>query len=153
MNPRKVVHPYPLDSNLRLGGHWAPMEPKQLFFGYSDDDGSFVQAGNRDVGVGRCRQLTTEGNQVMCPSYQVTGEEEDSTRGRARLLFEMMQGHPDSAIQDGWRSTEVRAAPDLCLSCKGYKSDCPADVDMATYKAEFLVTNTPAACGLGRTTR
>jgi Fe-S oxidoreductase len=74
----------------------------------------------------------------MCPSYQATGEEEHSTRGRARLLFEMLNGHGDGPIRDGWRSTAVRDALDLCLSCKGCKSDCPADVDMATYKAEFL---------------
>ncbi len=75
---------------------------------------------------------------VMCPSYQVTLEEEHSTRGRARLLFEMLDGHGDSAIRDGWRSRAVKEALDLCLACKGCKSDCPADVDMATYKAEFL---------------
>src|SRR5947199_498240 len=71
----------------------------------------------------------------MCPSYMVTREEEHSTRGRARLLFEMVRGE---TITDGWRSTEVRDALDLCLACKGCKSDCPVDVDMATYKAEFL---------------
>ena len=74
----------------------------------------------------------------MCPSYQVTGEEEHSTRGRARLLFEMLDGHGDSPITDGWRSDAVRDALDLCLACKGCKTDCPANVDMATYKAEFL---------------
>jgi Fe-S oxidoreductase len=74
----------------------------------------------------------------MCPSYQVTGEEEHSTRGRARLLFEMLDGHPDGTITDGWRSEEVKDALDLCLACKGCKTDCPANVDMATYKAEFL---------------
>jgi Fe-S oxidoreductase len=74
----------------------------------------------------------------MCPSYQVTGEEEHSTRGRARLLFEMLNGHGDGPIADGWRSEEVREALDLCLACKGCKTDCPANVDMATYKAEFL---------------
>jgi Fe-S oxidoreductase len=74
----------------------------------------------------------------MCPSYQATGEEEHATRGRARLLFEMLGGHPDSPITDGWRSTEVLDALDLCLACKGCKSDCPVNVDMATYKAEFL---------------
>jgi Fe-S oxidoreductase len=74
----------------------------------------------------------------MCPSYQVTGEEEHSTRGRARLLFEMLDGHGDSPVGDGWRSPEVKDALDLCLACKGCKTDCPANVDMATYKAEFL---------------
>ena len=74
----------------------------------------------------------------MCPSYQVTREEEHSTRGRARLLFEMLDGHGDSPVRSGWRSSEVKEALDLCLACKGCKSDCPASVDMATYKAEFL---------------
>jgi FAD/FMN-containing dehydrogenase/Fe-S oxidoreductase len=138
MNPGKVVHPARLDEHLRLGGDWAPMAEQQLFFAYPHDDGSFVHAANRCVGVGRCRQHTTDGGQVMCPSYQVTREERHSTRGRARLLFEMLHGHPDSPIKDGWRSTEVRDALDLCLACKGCKTDCPANVDMATYKAEFL---------------
>ncbi|MEV6830044.1 FAD-binding and (Fe-S)-binding domain-containing protein [Amycolatopsis sp. NPDC051102] len=138
MNPGKVVAPYRLDENLRLGAGWAPADPQDLYFRFPDDGGSFAQAANRCVGVGRCRQHTTGGGQVMCPSYQVTGEEEHSTRGRARLLFEMLDGHGDSPVDDGWRSTEVREALDLCLACKGCKTDCPANVDMATYKAEFL---------------
>lgn len=89
----------------------------------------------RCVGIGNCR--SHEGG-VMCPSYRATREEEHSTRGRARLLFEMLGGHTDSVITDGWRSTEVKDALDLCLACKGCKSDCPVGVDMATYKAEFL---------------
>ncbi len=138
MNPGKVVAPAGLDENLRLGAHWAPADPQDLRFKFPHDGGSFAQAANRCVGVGRCRQHTTDGGQVMCPSYQVTGEEEHSTRGRARLLFEMLDGHGDGPLRDGWRSTEVRDALDLCLSCKGCKTDCPASVDMATYKAEFL---------------
>ncbi|MEU5362393.1 FAD-binding and (Fe-S)-binding domain-containing protein [Streptomyces sp. NPDC005925] len=138
MNPGKVVAPYGLDENLRLGGDWAPRDTKGLHFRFPHDGGSFGEAANRCVGVGKCRQLTTEGGAVMCPSYQVTAEEEHSTRGRARLLFEMLDGHGDSAIGDGWRSEAVRDALDLCLACKGCKRDCPADVDMATYKAEFL---------------
>jgi FAD/FMN-containing dehydrogenase/Fe-S oxidoreductase len=138
MNPGKVVAPYRLDENLRLGGDWAPYAPRDLHFQFPHDGGSFAEAANRCVGVGKCRQLTTEGGSVMCPSYQVTREEEHSTRGRARLLFEMLDGHGDSAVQDGWRSEAVRDALDLCLACKGCKKDCPADVDMATYKAEFL---------------
>ncbi len=138
MNPGKVVRPYRLDENLRLGGHWAPWNPQDLYFQFPHDGGSFAQAANRCVGVGRCRQHSNDSHHVMCPSYQVTGEEEHSTRGRARLLFEMMNGHGDGPVTDGWRSTEVREALDLCLACKGCKSDCPADVDMATYKAEFL---------------
>nr|WP_062330945.1 FAD-binding and (Fe-S)-binding domain-containing protein [Herbidospora sakaeratensis] len=138
MNPGKVVAPDPLDAHLRLGPHWAPAEPGGLRFAYPHDGGSFGQAVNRCVGVGRCRQHSTDGGQVMCPSYQVTGEEEHSTRGRARLLFEMLNGHGDETLHRGWRSPEVKDALDLCLACKGCKSDCPANVDMATYKAEFL---------------
>ncbi|OLZ58089.1 FAD-binding and (Fe-S)-binding domain-containing protein [Amycolatopsis keratiniphila] len=138
MNPGKVIAPYRLDQHLRLGGTWAPADPQDLHFRYPHDGGSFAEAANRCVGVGRCRQHDTAGDQVMCPSYQVTGEEEHSTRGRARLLFEMLDGHGDGPITDGWRSTEVRDALDLCLACKGCKTDCPANVDMATYKAEFL---------------
>ncbi|MFD8302042.1 FAD-binding and (Fe-S)-binding domain-containing protein [Streptomyces sp. NPDC059690] len=138
MNPGKVVAPYRLDENLRLGGDWAPYVERDLHFRFPDDGGTFAEAANRCVGVGKCRQLTNSGGSVMCPSYQVTREEEHSTRGRARLLFEMLDGHGDGAIRDGWRSEAVRDALDLCLACKGCKHDCPADVDMATYKAEFL---------------
>ena len=134
MNPGKVAAPRRLDQDLRFG---VDFEPKQLstVFRYPDDDGSFARAVTRCVGVGKCRRHDGE---VMCPSYMVTREEEHSTRGRARLLFEMLQGHEDSPIPDGWRSDAVRDALDLCLACKGCKKDCPVDVDMATYKAEFL---------------
>ncbi|MFL6121028.1 FAD-binding and (Fe-S)-binding domain-containing protein [Actinophytocola sp.] len=138
MNPGKVVAPAPLDAHLRLGADWHPATPQDTYFRYPHDGGSFAEAANRCVGVGRCRQHNTGGHAVMCPSYQVTGEEEHSTRGRARLLFEMLNGHGDSPIRDGWRSAAVRDALDLCLACKGCKTDCPANVDMATYKAEFL---------------
>jgi FAD/FMN-containing dehydrogenase/Fe-S oxidoreductase len=138
MNPGKVVAPYRLDENLRLGPHWSPADPQGLHFHYPHDGGSFAEAANRCVGVGKCRQHTNAKGTVMCPSYQVTQEEEHSTRGRARLLFEMLDGHGDGPIRDGWRSTAVKDALDLCLACKGCKTDCPANVDMATYKAEFL---------------
>ncbi|HXT88952.1 MAG TPA: FAD-binding and (Fe-S)-binding domain-containing protein, partial [Trebonia sp.] len=138
MNPGKVVHPAGLDQHLKLGGDWAPATPQDLFFKYPDDGGSFAQAANRCVGVGKCRHHDNKGGAVMCPSYQVTLEEEHSTRGRARLLFEMLDGHGDSPVTDGWRSDAVKDALDLCLACKGCKTDCPANVDMATYKAEFL---------------
>ncbi|MFH8487750.1 FAD-binding and (Fe-S)-binding domain-containing protein [Streptomyces longisporoflavus] len=134
MNPGKVVAPYRVDENLRLGAHWRPAG-LPTHFGYPDDDHSFTQAVKRCVGIGNCR--SPQGG-VMCPSYRATGEEEHSTRGRARLLFEMLGGHADSPVTEGWRSTEVRDALDLCLACKGCKSDCPTGVDMATYKAEFL---------------
>jgi FAD/FMN-containing dehydrogenase/Fe-S oxidoreductase len=131
MNPGKIVHPFRLDDNLRLGVDYRPAEPDTVF-AYPHDDHRFSRAAARCVGVGKCRGHESG---VMCPSYRATGEEEHSTRGRARLLFEMLQG---DVITDGWRSSEVRDALDLCLACKGCRSDCPVDVDMATYKAEFL---------------
>ncbi|HEX7354905.1 MAG TPA: FAD-linked oxidase C-terminal domain-containing protein [Mycobacteriales bacterium] len=134
MNPGKVVRPRPMTGDLRLGADWSPAMT-ETFFGFPDDDGRFDRAVGRCVGVGRCRH---DDGGVMCPSYMVTREEEHSTRGRARLLFEMLGGHADSAITDGWRSAEVRDALDLCLACKGCKRDCPVEVDMATMKAEFL---------------
>ncbi|MFI8186945.1 FAD-linked oxidase C-terminal domain-containing protein [Actinacidiphila glaucinigra] len=134
MNPGKVVAPHRVDENLRLGPHWRP-DAHETYFGYPDDEHSFTRAVMRCVGIGNCR---THSGGVMCPSYRATGEEEHSTRGRARLLFEMINGHTDSAVTDGRRSTEVRDALDLCLACKGCKSDCPVGVDMATYKSEFL---------------
>ncbi|MEZ4864961.1 MAG: FAD-linked oxidase C-terminal domain-containing protein [Caldilineaceae bacterium] len=131
MNPGKVVDPYQPDENLRMGPNYNPKQV-QTYFQFPNDDGSFAKAAARCVGVGKCRRM---GDGTMCPSYMVTREEEDSTRGRARLLFEMLQG---DVIADGWRDDHVREALDLCLACKGCKNDCPVNVDMATYKAEFL---------------
>ncbi|GGL93064.1 FAD-binding and (Fe-S)-binding domain-containing protein [Nakamurella endophytica] len=138
MNPGKVVAPHRLDEDLRIGPSWTPREPAGLHFAYPREGGSFVKATNRCVGVGKCRQHASDGGTVMCPSFQVLHEEEHATRGRARLLFEMLDGHGDGPVTDGWRSQEVFDALDLCLSCKGCKKDCPVGVDMATYKAEFL---------------
>jgi FAD/FMN-containing dehydrogenase/Fe-S oxidoreductase len=131
MNPGKVLDPYPMTSNLRLGPDYNPPQPR-MHFQFPGDEHSFARAALRCVGVGECRK---EGGQVMCPSYQVTREEKDCTRGRARLLFEMMNGE---VLTDGWRSEAVKDSLDLCLACKGCKGDCPVQVDMATYKAEFL---------------
>ncbi len=131
MNPHKVVDPYPIVSNLKLGADYAPHEPK-THFAYPEDDGSFSHAALRCVGVGKCRE-TDSG--TMCPSYMATKEEMHTTRGRSRILYEMLEG---DVITDGFRSDEVHEALDLCLSCKGCKGDCPVNVDMATYKAEFL---------------
>jgi len=136
MNPGKVVQPYRPTENLRLGPGYAPKVSVKLQFSYPEDEGRFDRAALRCVGVGNCR---SHSGGVMCPSYRATGEEEHSTRGRSRLLFEMLEGqYRESPITKGWRSPEVKDALDLCLSCKGCKSDCPVDVDMATYKAEFL---------------
>jgi FAD/FMN-containing dehydrogenase/Fe-S oxidoreductase len=131
MNPGKVVEPYRIDENLRLGPGYHPWQPP-THFKFPHDHGSLAHATLRCVGVGKCRHY--EGG-VMCPSFRVTREEEHSTRGRAHLLWEMANGE---VIHDGWRSEEVKNSLDLCLSCKGCKSDCPVAVDVATYKAEFL---------------
>jgi FAD/FMN-containing dehydrogenase/Fe-S oxidoreductase len=131
MNPGKVVNPFRMDENLTRRGFF-PKEPV-TFFHYPEDGGKFsAGAASRCVGIGKCRG---DESGVMCPSYRVTREEEHATRGRARLLMEMIRG---DVITDGWRSTEVRDALDLCLACKGCRKECPVDVDMATYKAEFL---------------
>ena len=132
MNPGKVVDPYPPDANWK----WSPQNyhPQSVdtYFRFPQDGGSFAQAANRCVGVGKCRR---EQEGTMCPSYMVTREEMHSTRGRARLLYEMLQG---DVVADGWRDDHVREALDLCLACKGCRNECPVSVDMATYKAEFL---------------
>ncbi len=131
MNPGKVVEPYRMDENLRLGADYKPWDP-ETHFQFPHDHGSMTHAMLRCVGVGKCRR---EEGGVMCPSWRVTHEEEHSTRGRAHLLWEMAQG---DVIRDGWRDEDVKESLDLCLSCKGCKSDCPVGVDLATYKAEFL---------------
>ncbi len=131
MNPGKLIEPNKLDANLRLGANYAPWEPATRFQ-FPEDHGSLSQAALRCVGVGKCRR---EEGGVMCPSWRATHEEEHSTRGRAHLLWEMTQGE---VIRDRWRSEEVKHSLDLCLACKGCKSDCPVGVDVATYKAEFL---------------
>jgi FAD/FMN-containing dehydrogenase/Fe-S oxidoreductase len=131
LNPGQIVRPRPLDSDLRL--LVAPARiPSRTTLALHADGGDLAPATRRCVGMGKC--LNTTGG-VMCPSYRATKEEKHSTRGRAHLLFEMLAG---KVIDRGWRSEEVRDALDLCLSCKGCKTDCPVGVDMATYKAEFL---------------
>ncbi|MFF9408094.1 FAD-binding and (Fe-S)-binding domain-containing protein [Streptomyces anandii] len=132
MSPGKVVDAYRMDENLKLGTDYNP--PRHpVKFAYESDGGDFAHATLRCVGVGKCRVPRAE--TTMCPSYQVTREEKHTTRGRARLLYEMLKG---DVITDGWQSKEVYDALDLCLACKGCTNDCPVNVDMPTYKAEFL---------------
>ncbi len=131
MNPGKLIDAYPRDKNLRLGADYRPATPR-THFRFPHDDGSFARATLRCVGVGECRRL---GGGTMCPSYMVLKEEKHTTRGRAHLLFEMLQGE---TIREGWRSEEVKESLDLCLACKGCKDECPVSVDVATYKAEFF---------------
>lgn len=131
LNPGKVVDPYPPEAFLKLGADYNPAQAKTRFY-FPEDQGSFEKATQRCVGVGACRK-TDAG--TMCPSYQVTREEVHSTRGRAHLLFEMLQGE---LLKGGWHDQAVKQSMDLCLSCKGCKSECPTNVDIATYKSEFL---------------
>jgi Fe-S oxidoreductase len=131
MNPGKVVDPYLPTENLRLGADYKPLQP-HTHFKFADDDGSFAKSTLRCLGIGTCRKQ--EGG-TMCPSYMVTMEEEHSTRGRAHMLFEMLQGE---VLPGGWQNEQVKQSLDLCLSCKACKSECPSNVDMATWKAEFL---------------
>jgi FAD/FMN-containing dehydrogenase/Fe-S oxidoreductase len=132
MNPGKVVKPFRRDQNLRYGEDYDPPQSR-THFKFPDDKGSFSYAIERCVGVGKCRRHE---NGTMCPSYMATREEMHSTRGRARLLWEMLNG--SLIAKDGWRDHHVHEALDFCLACKGCKAECPVNVDMATYKAEFL---------------
>jgi Fe-S oxidoreductase len=120
-----------VDENLRWGPHYHPWEP-ETHFAFAADRGSMAFAADRCVGTGKCRKHDAG---TMCPSYMATRDEMHSTRGRSRLLFEMLEGNP---LRDGWRDRTVKDSLDLCLACKGCKGECPVNVDMATYKAEFL---------------
>ncbi len=132
MNPGKAAaYARPLDADLRLGADYEPWEP-ETHFKFPEDDGKFSRATLRCVGVGKC--LRDSGG-TMCPSHMVTHQEKHATRGRTRLLFEMLNGEETPT---SWDNEDVREALDLCLSCKGCLNDCPVNVDMATYKAEFL---------------
>jgi Fe-S oxidoreductase len=124
-------HPPIEIQNLRLGADHRPAKP-ETHFTFHTDKGSLASATTRCVGVGECRR---DHGGTMCPSYRVTRDEAHSTRGRAHLLFEMFKGDP---LEGGWRDEHVKDALDLCLACKGCKTECPVNVDIATYKAEFL---------------
>jgi FAD/FMN-containing dehydrogenase/Fe-S oxidoreductase len=132
LNPGKVVHPYRVDENLRAGPKYKVINIATRMQFRSQEGEGFQREIERCVGMGRCR--SGKGN-TMCPSFRATREERFSTRGRARLLWEMLQG---DVVKDGWKSEEVKEALDACLACKGCRSDCPTHTDMASYKAEFL---------------
>jgi FAD/FMN-containing dehydrogenase/Fe-S oxidoreductase len=131
-NPGVLVDPRPVDADLRVP-QARPLRTG-LGFAYPHDDGDLSVAVHRCTGVGKCRADTTASGGVMCPSFLATRDEKDSTRGRARVLQELANG----TLVDGFGSAELASSLDLCLSCKGCSSDCPAGVDMATYKAEVL---------------
>jgi FAD/FMN-containing dehydrogenase/Fe-S oxidoreductase len=131
MNPNKLIDPHEIHEDLRLGADYKPWKP-DLHFAFAADGGSFAAAALRCVGVGACRKVDAG---TMCPSFMATGEELHSTRGRAHMLWELMQGE---VLPNQWKNEAVKEALDLCLSCKACKSECPVSVDMATYKSEFL---------------
>lgn len=131
MNPGKIIDTYGQLANFRIDNHYNPPDLK-TWFHFGEEGGSFARATIRCVGVGNCRRHE---HGTMCPSYMVTREEKDSTRGRSRLLFEMLEG---DVTKNGWKDEAVKDSLNLCLACKGCKGDCPVNVDMATYKSEFL---------------
>jgi len=132
MNPGKLIDARPFDADLRLGPQYQPVTLQTRMFFRSDVGDGFTRAVEHCIGMGKCR--SREGGS-MCPSYRGTQEERYSTRGRSRLLAEMLRGE---VITDGWASTEVQEALDWCLGCKSCRSECPTHTDMAAYKAEFL---------------
>jgi FAD/FMN-containing dehydrogenase/Fe-S oxidoreductase len=131
LNPGVLVRPAKVDADVRVAA--APHRREGLALAYRHDGGDFSAAVHRCTGVGKCRADLPAA--VMCPSWPATREEKDTTRGRARVLQEMLA--PGGPV-NGWRAPEVHDALDLCLSCKGCSRDCPTGVDMATYKAEVL---------------
>jgi Fe-S oxidoreductase len=131
MNPGKLVDAHQPHEDLRLSVDYKPWQP-ETHFAFAEDNGSFVSATLRCVGVGACRKQDVG---TMCPSFMATGEELHSTRGRVHLLWELMQGE---VLSEQWKNKQVKESLDLCLACKACKSECPVSVDMATYKAEFL---------------
>ncbi|WP_431954264.1 FAD-binding and (Fe-S)-binding domain-containing protein [Nocardia lijiangensis] len=130
LNPGVLVDPRPVDTDLRVAG--LASVPSTGGFAFPHDDGDIGAAVHRCVGVGKCRADSSAAGEFMCPSYLATADEKDSTRGRARVLQEVVRG----ALP--WSAPAVAESLDLCLSCKACRSDCPAGVDMATYKAEAM---------------
>ena len=139
LNPGVMTSPDAFDENLLLAG--VPDRQWRTSFDLTPTAGPdavhgvdpFVHAVQGCIGVGKCR---TDTGGVMCPSFRATGDEKDSTRGRARVLQDMVR--TAASVEEGWKSEEVREVLDLCLSCKACSSDCPTGVDMATYKSEFF---------------
>ncbi|ANY09448.1 FAD-binding and (Fe-S)-binding domain-containing protein [Pseudonocardia sp. HH130630-07] len=131
LNPGVLVDPDPVDADVRVAGTF-PLGRRQLAMAYPHDDGDLAQAVHRCTGVGKCRADNSAAGGVMCPSYLATREEKDSTRGRARVLQEVVRG------ELAWSDPAVHDSLDLCLACKGCASDCPTGIDMATYKSEVL---------------
>jgi FAD/FMN-containing dehydrogenase/Fe-S oxidoreductase len=133
MNPGVIVDPLPATADIR---YTPPVAAKKaLAFAYPHDADALFGAVHRCTGVARCVAPNPSADTVMCPSFQATGNEKDSTRGRSRILQDAVAGNLGPA---GLSTPEVGEALDLCLSCKGCRSDCPTGVDMAQYKSEVL---------------
>ena len=130
MNPGKLIDAYRMDENLRYGPDYQiPQVTTTLHF--HEDPGGLGESAERCIGMGKCRAQTG----AMCPSYQATGEERYSTRGRAHLLHELLRGE---VIKDSWNNSDIKDSLEHCLSCKACKTECPTQVDIAAYKAEFM---------------
>ena len=136
LNPGVIVDPDALDESVRLTQLPLRQElPGTLAMAYEGESAGFASAVHRCTGVGKCRADSAAGGGIMCPSYQATRDERHSTRGRARVLQEMVSG---DLLEPRWDSPEVHEALDLCLSCKACGTECPTGTDMSTYKAEVL---------------
>jgi Fe-S oxidoreductase len=131
MNPGVIVAPHPLDSHLRITPSYRPA-PAETHFNFSAE-GGLAGAALKCVGIGKCRKSDAG---TMCPSYMATREEMHSTRGRAHLLWEALSGN--GLLKGGFADPVLKEALELCLSCKACKTECPAAIDMAAYKAEFF---------------
>lgn len=130
-NPGKIVDPAPMNEDLRVTPAQTSNEISTRFKWRKEN--GFTNALELCNGAGVCRKLAESGG-TMCPSYMATKDEKDSTRGRANLFRQLFAGKRREAFQ----SEELKDALDLCLSCKACKSECPANVDMAKMKAEFM---------------
>lgn len=136
LNPGVIVDPDALNESIRLTELPLRQElPGGLAMAYEGESAGFASAVHRCTGVGKCRADSAGGGGTMCPSYQATRDERHSTRGRARVLQEMVSG---DLLEPRWDSPEVAEALDLCLSCKACGTECPTGTDMSTYKAEVL---------------
>lgn len=133
LNPGKIVDPAPIDAHWRFEpGEQTPQV--DTLYNWEADEG-LVRSIEKCNGAGACRKLAGSGG-TMCPSYMVTLEEKDSTRGRANVFRNLIRENQDP--RQAMASKDLYDAMDLCLSCKGCKSECPASVDMSRMKAEFL---------------
>ena len=129
-NPGKIVHAPALTTDLRFGEAYETPE-YETAFDFSDF-GGLVRATEQCSGVGVCRKTLTG---TMCPSYMATRNEQDSTRGRANALRQVLSGQLEVG---GLGHEELMPALDLCLECKACKRECPTGVDMARIKSEYL---------------